>query len=254
MIKIRNLLIKIRYVGTSYHGFQIQKNAVTIQEVFQKSLNTVLGYLPDIKGCSRTDSGVHAYEYALSTKIESSIPERKLMTALNHYLPKDVSVMSIVEVDEDFHARYSCLAKQYRYQIYNESVMDPFLLGKALQIKRNIDCELLGEAALHFVGTNDFRPFSGNNNPDDNTVRTVYRFSVSRKGSLVSFLVVADGFLYNMVRIMVGVLLEINDNRLQIEDIDRIFEGNTRTKRCITVPPVGLYLDRVFYSLGELDE
>ena len=250
---MRNLLVKIRFVGINYHGFQIQKNAVTVQQVFQEALNIVLGFTPDIKGCSRTDSGVNAYEYAISLKIEDDISCDRLKNALNYHLPKDIRVISIGEVDDEFHARYSCKAKRYRYIIYNDYTMDPFLEGRALQVKKDIDPILLNEAAQCFVGTHDFRPFSGNTSMEENTVRTVYSASFTKKEKIATFLVTADGFLYNMVRIMVGVLLEVNGNRLTKEDILEIFETGIRTRRCITAPAKGLYLDRVFYSFGELD-
>ena len=254
MIKIRNLLVRLSFIGTNYHGFQIQKNAVTVQQVFQNALSQVLGYLPDIKGCSRTDTGVHAYEYALSTKIDDDISENKLQVALNALLPDDIVVLSICGVEEDFHARYSCVAKRYRYVIYNNEVMDPFLVGRALQVKKKIDIGLLNEAAARFVGTHEFIALSATKGDLEDTIRTVYNAGITQDKNIVTFMVTADGFLYKMVRIMVGVLLAINNGKLSIDDIDRMLETGIRTKGSSTASPNGLYLDKVFYDLGEIDE
>ncbi len=249
LIEIRNLLITIAYVGTNYHGFQIQKNAVTVQAVFQEALHKTLSVLPDIKGCSRTDTGVHAKQYCISVQTDSEIAAEKLRDALNFHLPLDIRVFSVQEVLGDFHARYSCKGKQYQYLVYNSREIAPFLVGRALQFFKKIDEEKLNNAAQRFVGTHDFLPFSGNKRSVEDTVRTVSRFSVTRDGDLISFEVKADGFLYHMVRIMVGTLLSIARGTLQPEDIDWVFETGQRLNGCFTAPPEGLYLDRVFYDL-----
>ena len=254
MINIRNLLCILSFIGTAYHGFQIQTNAITIQQVFQDALVKTIGYLPDVKGCSRTDTGVHALEYALSFKTDSDMPTERILYALNYHLPKDISVLSVEEKDESFHARYSCIAKRYRYVMYNDRIMDPFLVDRALQIKKAIDCNSLNEAAQYFVGTHDFRPFACSKNSREDTFRTVYSCHLYREGKTVHFVVTADGFLYNMVRIMVGTLLEIHSKRLEPEDISRILETQIRIGRCVTAPAKGLYLDRVYYSPEEMNE
>ena len=123
---MRNLLLKISYDGKYYHGWQIQQNAVTVQEVFQDALKNILGIQPDLKGCSRTDSGVHAYEYCISMKLEHSIPEQRLVAALNHFLPPNIAVHSCEQVDDNFHARYSCKGKEYVYKMWNHPIRDPF--------------------------------------------------------------------------------------------------------------------------------
>ena len=128
----RNLLLKLAYDGTRYHGWQIQENAVTVQQVFQEALCKVTGRQEDLKACSRTDTGVHAREFCVSLKTESPIPEERLVAALNHYLPQDVAVRSCQRVGEDFHARYSCKGKEYCYEIWNHPVREPFLAGRAL--------------------------------------------------------------------------------------------------------------------------
>jgi tRNA pseudouridine38-40 synthase len=247
----RNLLLRLAYVGTRYHGFQIQENALTVQEVFQQALCRVLLESPDIKGCSRTDSGVHARDFAVNFPVQSDIEERRLMHALNYYLPKDIRALSIREVPTDFHARYDCIKKRYRYLVWNDSVLDPFYIDRAVLVQRDIDLERIRSAAARFVGTHDFKPFSGRKVTVTDTVRTVYSFDVQKKGPLVSFSVTADGFLYNMVRVMVGTLLSVVHERITKDDIDAIFDSGERAAVCVTAPPEGLYLDRVFYGFED---
>ena len=155
----RNLLLKLAYDGTRYHGWQIQENAVTVQQVFQEALCKVTGRQEDLKACSRTDTGVHAREFCVSLKTESPIPEERLVAALNHYLPQDVAVRSCQRVGEDFHARYSCKGKEYCYEIWNHPVREPFLAGRALHYWYPIDEALLDQAARHYLGSHDFSSF-----------------------------------------------------------------------------------------------
>ena len=126
----RNFLIKLAYDGAAYHGWQIQENALTVQQVFQEALGKITGLSEDIKACSRTDTGVHARQFCVSLKTESPIAPERLLAALNHYLPQDVAVRSVEQVPLDFHARYSCKGKEYVYQIWNHPVRDPFLKGQ----------------------------------------------------------------------------------------------------------------------------
>jgi len=249
-MKSRNLLLTIAYVGTRYHGFQIQKNAVTVQAVFQDALKRSVGELPDIKGCSRTDAGVHAKEYCLNFHTTSGLPEDRLVDALNHHLPRDIRVMSAREVADSFHARYSCAAKRYRYLVFNGRVMDPFLEGFALRFVPHIDHEALNLAAQRFVGVFDFLPFSGCRRDRADTIREVSEFSVTRENDLVTLLVTADGFLYNMARVMTGTLLSIASGALTPESIDAVFASKERINRCFTAPAAGLYLDKVYYDAG----
>ena len=245
----RNLLVKLTFVGTNYHGFQIQRNAVTVQEVFQCALRGALGgELPDIKGCSRTDAGVHAKEFFLNFLTDSAIDNRELTGALNFYLPKDIRVVSVSEVAAGFHARYSCRAKRYRYVVINSRVMDPFLEGLAFRFTPYIDEKKLDNAARRFIGTRDFYPFSGYKRVSGSTVRTVSDFSVTRQEQTVSFLVTADGFLYNMARVMVGTLLSVAAGNMDADEITGLFDSKKRGIHCYTAPAGGLYLDKVFYD------
>lgn len=245
---MRNLLLKISYDGKYYHGWQIQQNAVTVQEVFQDALKNILGIQPDLKGCSRTDSGVHAYEYCISMKLEHSIPEQRLVAALNHFLPPNIAVHSCEQVDDNFHARYSCKGKEYVYKMWNHPIRDPFLDGYAHHYWYALDEKQLNEAAKHYIGSHDFTSFCTlDQRKMGDMVRTVTEAKVERAGDMVLFTVSADGLLYNMVRIMVGTLLRVAQGKFQPEDIPHILEAKNRKMAGPTAPPCGLYLNRVFY-------
>lgn len=244
----RNLLLKLAYDGTRYHGWQIQENAVTVQQVFQEALCKVTGRQEDLKACSRTDTGVHAREFCVSLKTESPIPEERLVAALNHYLPQDVAVRSCQRVGEDFHARYSCKGKEYCYEIWNHPVREPFLAGRALHYWYPIDEALLDQAARHYLGSHDFSSFCTLDKRErGDLTRRVFTSRVERRGDLVVFTVGADGFLYNMVRIMVGTLLRVQQGKFSPEDIPGILEAKDRKAAGPTAPACGLYLNRVFY-------
>ncbi len=245
---MRNLLLTISYVGTDYHGWQIQENALTVQEVFQKALFAVTGLSEDIKACSRTDTGVHAREFCVSLLTESKIPPERLAAALNHGLPRDIAVKSCKAVPLDFHARYSCKGKEYTYEIWNHPVREPFLEGRALHYWYPIDEALLDRAAKYYLGSHDFSSFCTLDSRErGDLTRTVTEAKVERRGDLVVFTVAADGFLYNMVRIMTGTLLRVQQGKLSPEDIPGILAAEDRRAAGPTAPACGLYLNRVFY-------
>lgn len=249
----RNLLLKIQYDGSGYHGWQIQENARSVQGAFQEALKNVLGVQPDIKACSRTDTGVHAREFCLSMKLDHSIPEERLVGALNHFLPEDMAVLSCQAVPSDFHARYSCKGKRYVYEIHNSAVRDPFLRGRALHYYHPIDEKRLNAAAQHFLGSHDFTSFCTLDRREiGDFTRTVTESHVTRTGDMVRFTVAADGFLYNMVRIMTGTLLAVQQGRFEPEDIPGIIESRSRKAAGSTAPAHGLYLEKVFYDPSDL--
>lgn len=245
---MRNLLITISYNGKKYHGWQVQKNAITVQEKFQDAIEKVLKVREPVVGCSRTDSGVHANMYCCNVKTENAIPCDKFVIALNRVLPHDIAVLNCKEVDLEFHARYYCKSKQYVYKIYNKEIKNPFEYGYSLHYKYNLDVPMLDRQAKDFVGTYDYIGFSGSKCDVENTVRTVKSASVERKGDFVVFTVEADGFLYNMVRIMVGTLLFIAQGRIKQDTIKEIIKSKDRNKAGKTAPACGLYLNKVNYG------
>ena len=246
---MRNLLLTLCYDGSNYHGWQIQQNAVTVQQVFQNALGKILGECPDVKGCSRTDSFVHALEFCVSFRTERDIPCARLVGALNHFLPDDIAALSCREVPTGFHARYSCEGKQYVYRFWNRQTPDPFLRGRALHYWYPLDLDRLNPAAACFTGRHDFTSFCAvDAREPGNMERTVTKAVWSREGDMVQFTVAADGFLYHMVRIMVGTMLRVAQGKLEPEEISRILLAKDRAAAGPTAPPQGLYLQKVFYK------
>lgn len=246
---MRNLRLTLSYCGKNLHGWQIQDNALTVQEVFQDALYQIIHERPDIKGCSRTDSGVHANMYCVSMKIEHPITEDHLMMAMNRYLPDDVAVTQVRRVEDDFHARYSCKGKEYVYKVWNSRVRNPFLHDLALHYRYEMDVEKLNNEAQAFVGNHDFTSFCTlDKREKGDFTRTVKYFTVQREGDLVTFTVAADGFLYNMVRIMVGTLLAMNNGRIPFGTLSDIIKAENRKAAGPTAPACGLYLNKVFYD------
>ena len=247
-LSLRNLLITISYDGSKFHGWQIQHNAVTVQEVFQTALYSVINAKPDIKACSRTDSGVHAEMFCISTKISHPIPPERLKAAMNSHLPDSVVVLDVKEVDSDFHARYNAKGKRYIYRVLNRRERDPFYVGRALHYRYNLDVELLDKASKDYIGTHDFTSFCTlDKREKGDFTRTIYDFSVRRIGDIVEFTVEGNGFLYNMVRIMVGTLLAVNEGKIAPDSIPDIIRAESRDTAGPTAPPQGLYLNEVFY-------
>lgn len=244
---MRNIRITIAYDGTRYHGFQVQKNALSVCQVFQDAVERVTGKRWDVKGCSRTDTGVHANMYCLSIRCDTGIPCDKLVPALNRYLPPDIAVREAEDAAPDFHARYHCTGKEYVYRIHNSRVKDPFAPHLSYRLGFPLDVPLLRREALDFVGTHDFAAFQSAGSDVEDTVRTVRSFRVEREGEFVLFTVEGDGFLYNMVRIMVGTLVHIAMGRIPPGSIPEILISRDRGRAGKTMPPQGLFLNRVFY-------
>lgn len=244
---MRNLLIEIKYDGSAYHGWQVQKNALTVQEVFQNAVEKVFLQRLDVKGCSRTDTGVHANQYFLTLQTDMNISCDGAVMALNTHLPKDIAVLSCCEVDADFHPRYSCRSKEYVYKIYNRQIRNPFFADYALHYKYPIDADYLNKEAQAFVGTYDYSGFCSAKSDVEDTVRTVYSCKVWREDDMVFFKVQANGFLYNMVRIMVGTLLFIAQGKIKEGELKGIILSKNRRLAGKTAPPQGLYLNKVDY-------
>lgn len=244
---MRNLLMTIQYDGSAYHGWQVQSNALTVQEVFQNAVEKVFRSRLDIKGCSRTDSGVHANMYCVSLKTDMNIDCLGSLRAMNTALPPDIAVIDCREVSSDFHPRYSCKSKEYVYKIYNGSIRNPFLQKYAFHYRYALDAELMDREAQAFLGKHDFSGFCSARSDIEDTVRFVKNVSVKREGDMVLFTVEADGFLYNMVRIMVGTLLFVNEGKIKPGELKDVIESKDRSRAGKTAPPQGLYLNRVNY-------
>ena len=242
------ILLTLRYDGTAYHGWQVQPNGVTVQETLQDAIQAVTGVRAGVTGCSRTDAGVHADMFCCAFDTASPLRGDKLCSALNFHLPRDVSVYEAVEVADEFHPRYHAAGKRYVYRIWNGPQRHPMLERYAIWVKKPLDVAALNALAQAYVGTHDFAAFCGaGSDLQGTTERTVHTCTVTRQGELVLFTVEGDGFLYNMVRIMVGTLLEMAAGRLPADSIPAIFQSGDRTKAGPTAPAHGLCLEQVFY-------
>ncbi len=244
---MRNLKVTMAYRGTNYHGFQRQENAVGIQNILEEKLSAITNAPVKINGCSRTDTGVHANDYCFSFETEHRIPCNNIIRGMNSILPDDLAILNCEEVAADFHARYSCIAKEYQYVILNRMSKDPFMSDLALHYPYEMNVGIMEKAAQDFVGTHDFTSFCGTANQKENSVRTIEYFKIEKNENLVKLLVKGDGFLYNMVRIMVGTLIFINEKKLAPDSIPQILEAKNRNLAGKTAEAHGLYLNKVFY-------
>lgn len=215
--------------------------------MFQNAVEKVFLSRLDVKGCSRTDTGVHANMYCVSLKTDMDITPYGIIMALNSNLPRDIAVVDCREVDDDFHPRYSCKSKEYIYKIYNGRIRNPFDADYALHYNRPIDAEYLNREAQAFVGKYDYSGFCSANSDVEDTVRDVKSFSVWREGNYVYFKVEADGFLYNMVRIMVGTLLFVNEGKIKEGELKDVILSKDRKRAGKTASPNGLYLNKINY-------
>ena len=244
---MRNLLLTLRYDGTTFHGWQIQPNGNTIQQELCNAFKNLSGNDENIIGCSRTDAGVHANMFCCNVRTDCNVSANKIPDALNFYLPPEISVYGCKEVDYDFHARYDCKGKEYVYLIYNGKHRNPFYENKAMFYPYEIDAEMLDVEAKSFIGTHDFSSFCSVGSSVEDKTREIYDCKVTRNDDIVEIRVSGNGFLYNMVRIIVGTLLDIQKGKIEKGNIHKIIVSCDREKEGITAPGYGLYLNKVFY-------
>jgi tRNA pseudouridine38-40 synthase len=253
---VRNIKLQIQYEGTDYRGWQIQGGRLstssprlkTIQGTIEKALRRILGQRVRLIGSGRTDSGVHAKCQVANFKTDSSIPAEKLRKALNALLPQDIVVSRATEVPPDFHSRFKARSKVYRYHILNGNVPDAFLRKTSFFYPYPLDLGLMSREARGLLGRHDFRSFQAKDVRERGSIRTIHNISLRRRGRLVVFEVEADGFLYNMVRNIVGTLIEIGRGRFPPGSLRRILRSKDRRLAGPTAPARGLCLVRVRYS------
>ena len=245
---MRNIALRLMYVGTAYHGWQVQKNAVSVAETLERSLALVVGHPVKCTGAGRTDAGVHAETYVANFRTSSRIPCDRLPLAVNTRLPDDIVVVEAVQVPEDFNAIGSCLRKEYTYRIYNSRIRNAFYVDRAWFYPKHLDETVMQRAASHFVGTHDFKAVQSVGTQVRSTVRTVHYFSIARSGDLIECRVCANGFLYNMVRAMVGTCVYAAEGKLDPAEIPAILESRNRTLAGPTAPPDGLYMTNLWYD------
>ena len=243
---------KIKYLGTDFHGFQVQPGLRTVQGELCCALRSAFGQECRVTGCSRTDAGVHANEFCLTVECDGgTIPADKLPVAVARYLPNDLSLFYAEPCDESFHPRYDVKAKEYVYLIKNARIYDPFMFGRVWFFPRPITDSAIDKmniASSHFLGKHDFCGFmsEGADNTED-TVRNIYSMSVEKKEDLITITVRGDGFLYNMVRIIAGTLIDVAMWKISPDELPAIISSRDRSRAGMTAPAEGLYLNKVIY-------
>ena len=248
---MRNIAIFLTYLGTAYHGWQVQKTQVTVGQTVETAVSMVVGHPVHVTGCGRTDAGVHARVYVANFRTTSAIPVDRLPYALNTHLPEDIVVTGAREVHEDFNAIGSCVKKEYTYRIFNSRIRDPFYVNRAWFYPKRLDEKIMQEAGNAFVGTHDFAAVRSVGTETKSTVRTVYYYEVERLGDLIELRVCANGFLYNMARAMAGTVVYAAEGKIRPEEIGAILEAGDRTAAGPTVPPGGLYMTKLWYDDGK---
>ncbi len=234
---MRKIKLTIEYDGTNYHGWQVQKNAKTVQEVIQNAISKLLGEEIGVTGCSRTDVGVHAYGQVAHFLTDSKIPGDKFSYAINNLLPDDIVIKYSEEVSDEFHARYSAKGKKYRYMIYNAPHPSAIMRNRSCHVRPELNIEQMQKAARYFIGEHDFAAFQATGGQVRSTVREIYSMEVSRKEDNIIYIEVSgNGFLYNMVRIIAGTLIYVGMGKLHESQIPGIIAGLERTKAGKTAP------------------
>lgn len=241
------ILLETAYCGSAYHGFQIQPNADTVQARIEAALSKIYCTEIHIAGCSRTDAGVHAKSSFCQFDTDKPFDISRLPDAVNAYLPKDICIISATEKGEDFHCRFCVKSKTYEYLIWNKHTRNPLYFERALHFPFALDAELMDKEAKYYIGTHDFAAFMAQGSPVESTVRTVHFAGVERDGDFVKFTVCGNGFLYNMVRIMVGTLMWVSLGKIEKGSIPEIIKSKDRKLAGPTVGPEGLYLAKVEY-------
>lgn len=244
---MKNIRILLKYDGTDFHGYQIQKNGYTVQEALSSAIYSVTGEKSDVIGCSRTDAGVHAKMYCANFFSKTKIPMGKLPLALNTKLPPSVRVNFAEIVEDGFHSTFSAKEKTYQYIIDTNMIADPFLSRYSWHYPYKIDFSKMKKASKYIVGKHDFSAFASAGRQTKTTVRTVKKIKLYRKKGIIKIEITADGFLYNMVRIIVGTLVYTGIGKIKTKNIPDIILSHDRSKAGITAPPEGLTLISVVY-------
>ena len=244
---IRKIKLTVAYDGSSYHGWQRQANNLTIEEVLCEAISSLVGHQVKVQGASRTDAGVSAQGQAATIEIDSPIPTENLAKAITDRLSEDIVVGEAEEVPSDFDVVSDVKSKLYRYTIFTGRVRPVLEIRNVWHLPVELDTDAMNEAAEYLVGKHDFKSFASAADTRESTVRTIFRCEARREGERIYFNVEGDGFLYNMVRNMVGTLVEVGTGRWEPESVKQALEAKDRTKAGPIAPPQGLCLIWVEY-------
>jgi len=247
-VALRRIKLVIEYDGSFYHGWQIQRDLPSVQEEIEKAIFRVTGEKVSVTGSGRTDTGVHACGQVAHFDTESRIPSEKFAIVLNTVLPPSVAVLSSKEVSPDFHARFSAVKKTYKYKVLNRPMRSPIMEKRAWHVPVPLDIDKMNKAAAYFLGLHDFTAFCASGHSVTNFVRYIYESGWTYENECLVYTVTGNGFLYNMVRIMTGTMVEVGMNKRPAESIPELLEKKNRRLAGITAPPHGLYLWEVFYD------
>lgn len=249
---MNNIAITVAYDGTLFNGWQSQKNGTAIQDIISAAIYSLTGAkpFPRLEGCGRTDAGVHALNYVANFKSETTIPADRLPYALKKFIPSQISVFKAEYASEYFNARFSCIKKEYIYKMYSSTVPNPFLLNRAYFVPVQLDIDSMREAAGRIIGEHDFSCFRASGSAVKSSTRNIYTCDVSVTDGIINITVSSNGFLYNMVRIIAGTLYYVGIGKMTADDVESAIMSKDRNSAGITLPPHGLYLNRVWYPEG----
>ena len=244
---MRNLVLTVSFDGTNYAGFQVQKNAVTVQEVLEKTLSKILKEKVRLNSAGRTDAGVHAVAQIASFKTKASIPPSALKKGLNTLLPPDIAIQKVEEAPLSFHPRYEAVSKWYRYTLRNHPSRSPFDRFYTTYYPYPLDIRAMQKAARALIGKYDFKSFQAKDKKERSSIRTIRRLSIQKKSPYVFINIEGNGFLYKMVRNIVGTLIEVGRGKWSPEEMKKILSQKNRLSAGKTAPARGLCLMGVRY-------
>ncbi len=245
---MRNIKLTIEYDGKEYNGWQKQPNKLNIQGEIEKAIQSITGKQVELIGSGRTDAGVHAFGQVANFKIDSDFPIEKMAIAINSQLKKSIRIKTAEEVSPEFHSRYNCHSKTYQYVIDNSEHGTAIYRGLTYPVSQKLNIDKMQKAVKYFIGEHDFSSFKSSGTSSKSSVRTVYDAKVEKDGEKVKISITGNGFLYNMVRIISGTLVEVGLNNIEPEDIPKIIDAKNRQMAGKTLPPQGLFLMKVEYK------
>jgi tRNA pseudouridine38-40 synthase len=244
-----NYKMTIQYDGGRYKGWQrLGGGENTIQAKIEQVLSEMVGYKLEIIGCSRTDAGVHAIAQIANFKLDNYVPEKEIRSYLGRYLPQDISILEVIMAEESFHSRYLAKDKTYLYKIWNEEYSNPFMRKYSMHVSGLLNVTAMQEASKYFLGEHDFTAFSNAKSKKKSMVRNIRSIDLELEGGFLNIRICGDGFLYNMVRWMVGALVEVGLGNRKPEDITQMLLSKDRNQTGNLADACGLYLEKIRYE------
>jgi tRNA pseudouridine38-40 synthase len=245
---MNNYKVTLQYDGGRYKGWQrLGQGEATIQDKLEQVLTQLTGQPTEIIGCSRTDAGVHALAQVANFKTDILFNCKEIMDYMNHYLPQDIAVVEVDQADEQFHARYHAKNKTYLYKIWNKEHSNPFMRKYSMHVKEPLNLKAMQQATSYMLGAHDFTAFSNAKSKKKSMIRTIYSIDFEEIDGFINIRISGDGFLYNMVRWMVGTLIAVGLGRLKSEELPDIFDAKQRNRTGDLAEATGLYLEKITY-------